>query len=69
MNKFDNFIKVIIAIIGETFEMGVTIIKYMLGLIWITYRTIRGKNFTNMFHKLNRDFINEIKVSLNIIIN
>ena len=69
MSKFDIFIRTIIAIIGEIFQIKVTIIKYMLGFIWITYRTIRGKNFINMFHKLNSDFVREIKASLHVIFN
>lgn len=67
MNKPDKIIRTIIAIIGETLAVITTLVKYMLGIIWITYRSFRGKNFKRMFRKLNRYCVNELKISWDVI--
>lgn len=61
----DKFIRTILAIVGESLEIIVTVIKYVLGLIWVIYSFIRRKNYKKRFRNLNNYFVTELKASLN----
>lgn len=67
MNIADKIIRTVIAIIGETFAVITTLVKYVLAMIWITYRTMRGKNFKKMIRRANRHFVYELKLSWMVI--
>lgn len=61
MDKFDKIIRLILGWIGELFDVLRFIIQYILGLIWILYSCIRGKNYKKRFAGLNENAKKEIK--------
>lgn len=61
MKKFDKFIRLLLAIFGESFDLLAVIVKYILGLLWTGYSAIRGKNFKKVFDHLNYHASEDLK--------
>lgn len=61
IRTIDKIVRGILGYIGVIIDIPNLIIRYALGLIWVAYSIIRGKNFKLVFSNLNKNTIKEIK--------
>lgn len=61
VRTIDMIVRAILGFTGTLCEIPRLVIRYMLGLIWAVYLTIRGRGFKRAFSRLNKGLSDEIK--------
>lgn len=62
----DKFIGSLIWLVIAVLEVNLLLIAYVLGTIYLVYRSIRGKvQFRTRFIELSKEFINDLKYVFN----
>jgi hypothetical protein len=61
IRTIDKIVKFVLAFVGMIIEFPVLAMKYILGLIWVAYTFIRGRNFKVVFSRLNKGVIKDVE--------